>query len=132
MSAELKRSTWGSKRRAGYAAEADQARIFEQLLLLHGLEWWHVNLPMRSRAGFPDYEIYGDGWIAWVELKARSPLTGKVGKLTSEQRAFHARIERGLGEVQVFRLPDDWDDVDAWLNAKTGKCIVRSSLGAVQ
>lgn len=123
----LQRSAWGSKRRAGHAAEADQARTFEQLLLLHGLEWWHVNLPMRSRAGFPDYEIYGDAWIAWVELKARSLLTGKVGKLTPVQRAFHARIERGGGEVRVFRLPDDWDEVDSWLCAKTGRSIRRAS-----
>lgn len=119
---------FGTKRRAGYAAEAEQARIFEQLLMLHGLEWWHVNLPMRSRAGFPDYEIYGEGWHAWVELKARSPITGKQGKLSAEQRTFHARIERAAGEVQVFRLPDDWDLVDAWLMAKTGRRIARSHM----
>lgn len=119
----LTRSPFGVKRRAGYAAEADQARIFEQLLALHGLECWHVNLPMRSRAGFPDYEVYGDGWHAWVELKARSPLTGRMGKLTEEQRRFHARIERAAGEVQVFRLPDDWDLVDTWLCGKTGRQI---------
>src|SRR5216684_1019209 len=116
----VRRSPLGLTRRVSYQTEAGYARTFEALLICHGLEFWHVNLPMRSKAGFPDYEVYGDGWIAWVELKARSQLTDRMGKLSEEQRAFHRRIERGGGEIVVFRLPDDWLAVDVWLTSKTG------------
>jgi len=116
----LQRSPWGQKRRASYQAEAEYARTFEELLGLHRIFWWHVNLPMRSKAGHPDYEVWGDGWHAWIELKARNPLTGRIGKLSAEQRTFHEEIKRGAGEVVTFLLPDAWDEIDQWLIGHTG------------
>lgn len=109
--APLERSQWGAKRRQNYYAEIEQSRMFEQWLQLHKWQWWHVNLPMRSRAGKPDYECYRER-IVFVELKARNPITGRMGKLSAEQMAFIETIKKANGEVYVFRLPDDWDEIE--------------------
>lgn len=101
----------GADRKARYDFEAQFARTFEEWLLLHKWQWWHVNLPMRSRDGFPDYECYRER-VVWVELKARNPFTGRPGKLSAEQIAFHDTIRRAGGEVHVFLLPDDWKLVE--------------------
>ena len=119
----MKRSPMGEKRRASYQAEAGYAKTFEETLDLHRLDYWHVNLPMRSRAGFPDYLVMGLDWHAFVELKARNPITGRIGKLSAEQRAFHETLRRAAAEIQNFLLPDDWHEVDVWLNAHTGRAI---------
>ena len=112
--------SWGGKRKASYQSEAEQARIFEQLLMLHRVDWWHVNLPMRSKAGFPDYCLFGDGWLAFAELKAVSVTTGRRGRLSAEQIRYRALIEGSGVEWRMFCLPPDLDEANDWLRAKTG------------
>ncbi len=103
----LQRSPWGQKAKARYNAEAQEARAFEDWLTLHRWWWWHVNLPQRSKAGFPDYVMFRER-IVWVELKARNPLNNRIGKVSLEQQRFHERIKEAGGEMYVFWLPDDW------------------------
>lgn len=120
----LRRTPFGQKKRAAYQAEAEQSRTFEELLNLHGLDFWHdFRTDRRSVAGFPDYVIFGIGWISFVELKARSPMTNRKGKVSTAQERYKASIEAGGGEWRTFCLPDEWDDVDKYLNARTHKGI---------
>ena len=103
--------------------ETAYAAVFEQLLQLHGLDFWHCQVPQRSQPGFPDYNIFGTNWIAYVELKARNPLTNRAGKVSPAQNRYKAAIEKAGGEWKSFLFPDDWPDIDAWLNGHTGKEI---------
>lgn len=112
-------------RKARYNAEAEQARTFEDWLLLHRWYFWHVNLPQRSKAGFPDYMLLRER-IVFVELKARSPATGRIGKLSLEQTAFHEMIRAAGGEVHTFWLPDDWQLVHDALKHPTIQVTVPS------
>ena len=106
------------------AVEESFYPTFERLLNLHRLDFWHdFRTDKRSIAGFPDYEIYGDGWIAWVELKARQA-NGRRGKVSDAQHRYRESIERGGGEWRTFMLPDDFDAVNAWLKGKTGREVV--------
>lgn len=113
----------GEKKRAMVRTEEGLYPAWEQLLNLHRLDYWHNTIAQRSQPGWPDYTVFGDGWHAWVELKARSTTTGRMGKVSPAQLRYKETIERGGGEWVMFLLPDDWDRVDEWLNAKTGKDI---------
>lgn len=107
----LSHTPFGQKRHASYNAEALFSRTFEDLLALYRWDFFHVNLPMRSKAGFPDYMLMRER-LVFVELKARNPITNKIGKLSAEQIAFHERLRRARAEVHTFLLPDDWLAVD--------------------
>lgn len=119
----LRRKPIGEARRANVQSEATYSRTFEELLRLHRCDWWHNYNAQRSQPGWPDYTIFGDGWHAWVELKARSTATNRRGKLSQGQLRYKETIEAGGGEWRSFTLPDDWDEVDEWLNNRTGKEI---------
>ncbi len=106
-SSELRRTPMGLKRRVNYQAEKKQGKVFEDWLDLHGWDWWHDNTSMRSKAGLPDYLLLRERQV-WVELKARSPITNKIGKLSPEQRVFHEKLLRAGAELYVWWLPDDW------------------------
>lgn len=101
---------------------------FERTLLKHDCWFFHPktsNYTRRHRGqkGYPDYTVFGVGWVAWVELKATSLATGKDGRLAAEQRTYKDFIERAGQEHIVFTLPRDWHAIDVWLNEKTGKDI---------
>lgn len=117
----LRAQPWAQESKARYQAEAEQAEIFEGLLLLHGVDFWHNHDPRRSRAGWPDYAIFGAGWLAFVELKAVSPNTGRRGRLSAEQLRYQRVIEEAGAEWRVFCLPPDLGDANAWLREKTGR-----------
>lgn len=128
----LRRSPIGVKKRAMVQTELNSYPAFEALLALHKLDYWHNTISYASLssgyklstvAGWPDYTIFGDGWHAWVELKARSPVTNRRGKVSLEQRRYQTSIERSGGEWVSFCLPDDYPELDAWLNARTGHDI---------
>ena len=119
----MKRSPFGVEKRERSRAEAEVAVAFERLLNLHRLDYWHPYTAQRSQPGFPDYAVFGDGWIGFVELKARSTTTGRMGKVSDAQERYKASIEAGGGEWRVFKLPDEWHDVDVYLNGHTGKGI---------
>lgn len=96
---------------------------WEQLLQLHRLDFWHNYSAQRSQPGWPDYTVFGDGWHAWVELKARNPVSGRRGKVSTDQLRYKETIEHGGGEWVTFLLPDQWHDVDLWLNLHTNRGI---------
>ena len=122
----MKRTPMGEKKRAAVQWEAAYARSLEDLLQLHRLDFWHCTVSQRSQPGFPDYAIFGDGWLAFLELKARAGKTKKAGTVSVAQERYKAAIERAGGEWRTFLLPDDWGDVDVWLNSKTGRGIWES------
>lgn len=102
----MKRSAWGEKRNEAYQTErAFQAQV-EELLTLHGWYCWHVNLPMRSKAGFPDILAIRER-VIWIELKVRRK--GGRGKVMPEQRAFHDLLRAAGQEVYVL-----WNDNEDW------------------
>ncbi len=115
----LKRSAFGAKKRAMVQSEVSYYPTFEHLLRLHRLEWWHNYNAQRSQPGWPDYTVFGDGWLAFIELKAVR-VSGTRGKLSEGQRRYKAVIEAAGGEYRVFVLPQDWNDVDDFLCGHTG------------
>ena len=112
-----------NEKRARSKAEADQCRTLEALLNLHRLDFWHCTVSQRSQPGWPDYVVFGDGWLAFFEIKARSTNTGKMGKVSTHQERYKASIEAAGAEWRVFKLPDEWHGVDQFLNDRTHKGI---------
>ena len=117
-----KRAPIGEPKRTQVRAEEAFYPTFEDLLRAHRLEWWHNTVAQRSQPGWPDYSVFGDGWLAFVELKARQ-VSGRAGKVSEAQRRYQRAIERAGGEWKSFLLPDQWHDVDIWLNGHTGRDI---------
>lgn len=117
----LYRSGFG-QRRAQQRVEEGFYPAWEQLLGLHRLDYWHCNQTQRSQPGWPDYAVFGEGWLAFVELKARR-VDGSRGKVSVAQERYKKAIEVAGGEWRTFLLPDQWPDVDAWLNERTGHDI---------
>lgn len=120
----MKTSPIGVEKKSRIQWEAKYARTFEELLRLHRLDFWHCTVAQRSQPGWPDYVVFGDQWLSFVELKARS-LIGKkrMGVFSTGQERYKASIEAAGGEWRIFRLPDDWDAVDDWLCGHSGKEI---------
>jgi hypothetical protein len=116
---DRKREPIGEKRRAAVRTEEGFYPTWEKLLRLHGLEFWHCTVAQRSQPGWPDYAVFGPGFMAFVELKATSVKTGRSGKLSSAQERWKAVIEAAGGEYRSFTLPGDWPVVDAWLATHT-------------
>jgi hypothetical protein len=104
-------------------AEAVQSKTWEELLQLHKLDFWHCTVSQWSQAGWPDYVVFGDKWMGFVELKARSTTTNQAGRVSTGQRRYQASIQAAGGEWRHFLLPDDWQEVDEWLNSKTHREI---------
>lgn len=104
--APLKRRPWGEARAEAYQTEkAFQAQV-EELLDLQGWFTWHVNLPQRSKAGFPDILAIRER-VMWIELKVLRK--GGRGKVMPEQKAFHDMLRSAGQEVYVF-----WNDDEDW------------------
>jgi len=118
-----KRAAIGEKKRTMVRTEEGYYPTWEQLLNLHRCDYWHCTVAQRSQAGFPDYVVLGEGWLAFVELKARSLTTNRAGKVSPAQLRYKQAIETAGAEWVIFLLPDEWHDIDVWLNAKTGKGI---------
>lgn len=70
-----------------------------QLARLLGIEWYHTHDSRRSRKGFPDLVLCGSR-LLYRELKTQ------VGKLTTEQEQWGARLKRAGQSWDVWR-PDD-------------------------
>ena len=110
--------------------EAEQAKVLEGtsnsigLFTLHHVDFVHFETVKDSRgtlkAGFPDYFILGDGWSAYLEIKARNPETRRPGSLSEAQRVFHAKLRAAGHEVWNALLPDDLNRVNLLLREKTG------------
>lgn len=116
-----RRGPIGADKKTRNLEEKLQAVEFEKLLRWHRCDFWHCTVAQRSQAGFPDYVIFGDGWLAFVELKARSRVTGRAGKVSTFQERYKASIEAAGGEWRTWLWPDEMEETNAWLRAKTGR-----------
>lgn len=129
----MRTSAIGEKTRVRVLSESMQARVLEGtpdrigLFQLHRIDWHHVGSPMRDtgtlKAGFPDYLLLGDDWLAFLEIKARSLTTGRMGKLLASQHTYHAKLRAAGQEVWTAYLPDDLHQLNLWLREKTGRVV---------
>lgn len=129
----LTRQPWGSKVRQRVQHEAAQALALEGtpdrlgLFQLHKIDWLHISTPQRDKgtlsAGHPDYLLIGQGWLGFLEIKARNPETGRLGRMSAAQHAFHAKLRAAGAEVWTAYLPDDLQLVNSWLRDKTGVVV---------
>lgn len=118
-----RRAPIGAEKKSRNLEEKVQAVAFEQLLHLHRCDFWHCTVAQRSQAGFPDYVIFGDGWLGFVELKARSRTTGKAGRVSAAQYRYKDAIEKAGVEWRTFLWPDEMEETNAWLASKTGRQV---------
>lgn len=127
----LRRSPFGQKKRTTMQHELQQSLALEGtkdrlgLFDLHKVDWMHCVTPRTDkgslRAGFPDYLLLGADWLAFLEIKhGRLPGVKGIGKLSPAQRAFHARLGAAKADVMTAWLPEDLQQVNLWLRAKTG------------
>lgn len=112
----------GEKKREMVQRELGLYPTWEELLNLHRIDYWHCTVAQASQPGWPDYTLMGDGWLAFVELKATTP-TGRRPDLSVEQKRYRASLEAAGAEYKTFCLPDDWNEVDDWLIGHTGREI---------
>lgn len=109
----MKRSPWGAARRETYQTEREFQAQVEELAGYLGWYCWHVNLPMRSKAGFPDLLLIRER-VVWAELKVHRK--GGRGKVMPEQRAFHDLLRAAGQEVHVwFNDDEDFEKLQAVL-----------------
>lgn len=120
----LKRSAIGEKKRVMVRTEEGFYPAWEDELRLFGCDFWHPTISQRSQPGWPDYVVLGEGWHAFVELKARNLTTNRRGKVSTAQERYKDAIVLAGAEWHTFLLPDDWGEIDAWLTARTGKEIL--------
>lgn len=113
----------GAKKKDRVQWERYYATQIEDLFDLHLLDYIHVERSDKANKSFPDYNVFGKNWSAYVELKARNPITKKAGSLDSDQRLFHEVLKRAGCEVVTFLLPDDELVAQAWLMSKTGRKV---------
>lgn len=106
----MRRAPWGEKRKETYISEREFQGMVEDLAATCGWTTFHLNLPMRSPAGFPDLVMFRER-IVFAELKSRSPRTGKPGKLSPWQIEYAHTIQKAGGEYYSWLYPDEWEDV---------------------
>jgi hypothetical protein len=109
----------GAAKKARDLAEKREAAKFEQLLHLHRCDFWHCAVAQRSQPGFPDYVIFGIGWLAFVELKARSANTNRAGRVSVAQERYKASAEAAGAEWRTWLWPDQMEETNDWLRART-------------
>lgn len=106
----LRRSHIGKDRRDVYVSEREFQRLVEELAAVLGWTTFHLNLPMRSPAGFPDLVLFRER-ILFIELKVRRPRDGRAGKLSPAQIEYAHIIQRAGGEYYSFLYPDDYEEL---------------------
>lgn len=80
-------------------------RQVTDLLDAYGWIWYHANLSIRDRRGFPDLIACRRDRLLAVELKSAD------GKPTDEQLEWLVRLSLAGAEVHIWK-PDDWAKVD--------------------
>lgn len=71
------------------------------------LTWHHETDSRRSKPGFPDLVVVGNG-VVFVEVKTQS------GRLSLEQALWVNTLRQAGAEVHVWR-PDQWPEIEARL-----------------
>jgi hypothetical protein len=106
----LKRTPMGTEKRHLYQTEREFQRQVEDYASLMGWYAWHDNLPMRSKAGFPDCLFLAERAV-WAELKVYHS-NGRRGRVMPEQENFHRMLRDAGQEVHVWFNDDDgWADI---------------------
>ena len=113
----------GEAKRQQKRVEEGYYPTWEGFLRLHRLDWWHCRVAQASQPGWVDYVVFGDGWMAFVELKARRA-DGRAGTLSVAQERYKASIEAAGGEWRTFLVPDEEKEIKAWLTSKTGRVVL--------
>lgn len=85
--------------------EASFQRQVTDLLHSRGWLWYHANLSIRDRRGFPDLIACRRDRLLAVELKSAN------GKPTEDQLEWLVRLSLAGAEVHIWK-PDDWAKVD--------------------
>lgn len=93
----LARTAFGAQKRQREQSEKRAAYLLEDLFRIHRLDFWHPTVSQMSQAGWPDYVVLGDGFHAFLELKASNAETGRRGKLSAAQHRYREAIERAGG-----------------------------------
>lgn len=136
----IKRSPWGEKARKREQHEAIQAKTLEGtsgrlgLFQLHHVDFLHCVTPRTDkgslRSGFPDYMIIcqhivtGVVTVCFLEIKHGKLIGVKgIGRLSTTQRDFHARLRDADQDVMTAWLPEDLRAVNEWLESKTGRHV---------
>ena len=83
-----------------------------------GWLWYHPNLPIRDKRGFPDLVLVHPrtGTVLFRELKSTR------GRLSADQEKWLAALALGDANVGVWR-PEDWmaGDIQSELRAGSGR-----------
>lgn len=87
--------------------EAAFQRAVEDFARTLGWFPFHITLPMRSPAGFPDLLLVRDR-LEWFELKVYYD-NGRAGKVSGVQERFHDMLAAAGQHVHVV-----YDDHDGW------------------
>jgi hypothetical protein len=105
------------EQRAAAMTEAQwQGRITDLCDLL-GLKWHHETDSRKSKKGFPDLVIVGDG-VIFAELKKSG------GKMTLDQKRWYSRLLSAGVETYVWS-PEHWPFVKDRLFRLAGRTPVQ-------
>lgn len=96
---------WGEKRRASANAENAFMQQVITLAITMGWQHYHVYNASMSRKGFPDLVLFRER-VIFAELKARSRLTNRMGKMSAEQYQWRDTIQAAGAEWYM------WTDED--------------------
>ena len=114
----------GAAKRVIQRNEEAAYRTLEGLWRLHRIDWWHCTIAQRSQPGWPDFVVFGKGWLAFVEVKARQA-SGRMGRFDEERQGrYRDSIVSGGGEYVLLKMPDELEVHNAWLRERTGIEVV--------
>ena len=116
--ATKRRKAIGEPKRVMQRNEEASYKTLEDLWRLHRLDFWHCTVAQRSQPGWPDYVIFGRGWLAFVEVKARQA-NGRMGRLSAAQERYRASVIAANGLYLLVEMPDGLQEHGAWLTDRT-------------
>lgn len=82
-------------------SEKELQKLVQDLADMMGWRWYHPNLSMRDRAGFPDLTLVRPPEFFMVELKSEK------GRIRPDQKKWIADLQASGVEVHIWR-PSDW------------------------
>lgn len=103
--------------------EADFQRKITDLCDWLGLKWHHETDSRKSKKGFPDLVIAGEGGVIFAELKS------KRGKLTDSQGEWLGTL-LAAGATAYVWYPQDWPSIYERLHRLAGRRATVLSLNS--
>lgn len=87
--------------------EAGFQRQVTEVLDSRHWHWYHANLSIRDRRGFPDLVAVRFGRVLWIELKSVR------GVLTDDQQRWLRWLDLAGQETHVWRPTEEcWQEID--------------------